>query len=161
MVGTSGMMDGQVGAVRTALDNSGYKDVSILGYAVKYASAFYGPFRDAVESSLEGDRRTYQQDSANLRESLREVRLDVQEGADIVMVKPALPYLDVISAVRDVTDVPVFAYQVSGEFAMVEAAAANGWLDRERVILETLHSIKRAGAQGILTYWAAEAARML
>lgn len=161
MVGTSGMMDGQVGAVRTALDQAGYQDVSILAYAVKYASAFYGPFRDAVESSLEGDRRTYQQDSANLRESLREIRLDVEEGADIVMVKPALPYLDVISAVRDVTDVPVFAYQVSGEYAMVEAAAANGWLDRERVMLETLHSIKRAGAQGILTYWAAEAARLI
>ncbi|HZM82062.1 MAG TPA: porphobilinogen synthase [Candidatus Limnocylindrales bacterium] len=161
MVGTSGMMDGQVGAVRTALDNSGYQNVSILAYAAKYASAFYGPFRDAVESTLSGDRKTYQQDPANLREALREVRLDVEEGADIVMVKPALPYLDVISAVCDMTDVPVFAYQVSGEYAMVEAAAANGWLDRERVMLETLHSIKRAGAQGILTYWAAEVARLL
>jgi len=161
MVGTSGMMDGQVGAVRTALDASGYQNVSILAYAAKYASAFYGPFRDAVESTLTGDRKTYQQDPANLREALREVRLDVAEGADIVMVKPALPYLDVISAVSGMTDVPVFAYQVSGEYAMVEAAAANGWLDRERVILETLHSIKRAGAQGILTYWAAEAARLI
>jgi porphobilinogen synthase len=161
MVGTSGMMDGQVGAVRAALDASGHQNVSILAYAVKYASAFYGTFRDAVESSLEGDRRTYQQDTANLREALREVRLDVEEGADIVMVKPALPYLDVISAVSGVTDLPVFAYQVSGEFAMVEAAAANGWIDRERAMLETLHSIKRAGAQAILTYWAAEAARML
>jgi porphobilinogen synthase len=161
MVGTSGMMDGQVGAVRTALDKAGYKDVSILAYAAKYASAFYGPFRDAVESTLTGDRKTYQQDPSNLRDALREVRLDVEEGADIVMVKPALPYLDVISAVRDMTDVPVFAYQVSGEFAMVEAAAANGWLDRERIMLETLHSIKRAGAQGILTYWAAEAARLI
>ena len=161
MVGTSGMMDGQVGAVRTALDASGYQNVSILAYAAKYASAFYGPFRDAVESTLTGDRKTYQQDPANLREALREVRLDVAEGADIVMVKPALPYLDVISAVSGMTDVPVFAYQVSGEYAMVEAAAANGWLDRERVILETLHSIKRAGAQGILTYWAAEAARLV
>ena len=157
MVGTSGMMDGQVGAVRAALDQAGYQNVSILAYAAKYASAFYGPFRDAVESSLEGDRRTYQQDPANLRE----VRLDLAEGADIVMVKPALPYLDVISAVRSMTDVPVFAYQVSGEFAMVEAAAANGWLDRERVMLETLHSIKRAGAQAILTYWAAEAAGLV
>jgi len=161
MVGTSGMMDGQVGAVRAALDQAGYQNVSILAYAAKYASAFYGPFRDAVESSLEGDRRTYQQDPANLREALREVRLDLAEGADIVMVKPALPYLDVISAVRSMTDVPVFAYQVSGEFAMVEAAAANGWLDRERVMLETLHSIKRAGAQAILTYWAAEAAGLV
>ena len=161
MVGPSGMMDGQVGAVRTALDKAGYQNVTILAYAVKYASAFFGPFRDAVESTLVGDRKTYQQDPANLREALREVRLDVEEGADIVMVKPALPYLDVISAVSATTDVPVFAYQVSGEYAMVEAAAANGWLDRERAMLETLHSIKRAGAQGILTYWAAEAARLL
>jgi porphobilinogen synthase len=161
MVGTSGMMDGQVGAVRAALDQAGYQDVSVMAYAVKYASAFYGPFRDAVESSLEGDRRTYQQDPANLREAMREVRLDVEEGADIVMVKPALPYLDVVAAASAKTDIPVFAYQVSGEYAMVEAAAANGWLDRERVMLETLHSIKRAGAQGILTYWAAEAAVLL
>jgi porphobilinogen synthase len=161
VLGPSGMMDGQVGVVRRALDAAGFVDTSVLAYAVKYASAFYGPFREAVESTLEGDRRTYQQDPANLRESLREVDLDIAEGADMVMVKPALPYLDVISAVRDRVDVPVAAYQVSGEYAMVEAAAANGWLDRERVILETLTSIKRAGAQITLTYWAAEAARLL
>jgi porphobilinogen synthase len=161
VVGPSGMMDGQVGHVRSTLDKAGYTDVTILAYAAKYASAFYGPFRDAVESTLEGDRCTYQQDPSNLRESLREVRLDVAEGADIVMVKPALPYLDVISAVRDMVDVPVAAYQVSGEYAMVEATAANGWLDRDRIMLETLHSIKRAGAQIILTYWAVDAARAL
>ena len=161
MVGPSGMMDGQVRAVRRALDAAGHTDTAILAYAAKYASAFYGPFREAVESALEGDRRSYQQDPANLRESLREVELDVAEGADLVMVKPALPYLDVVSAVRARVDVPVAAYQVSGEYAMVEAAAANGWLDRERVILETLTSIKRAGAQLTLTYWAAEAAQLL
>ncbi|MET7707983.1 porphobilinogen synthase [Micromonospora sp. NPDC005189] len=161
MVGPSGMMDGQVGVVRRALDAAGYQDVAVLAYAAKYASAFYGPFRDAVESALEGDRRTYQQDPANLRESLREVALDVAEGADLVMVKPALPYLDVVAAVRAAVDVPVAAYQVSGEYAMVEAAAANGWIDRERVMLETLTSIKRAGAQIILTYWAVEAAGLL
>ena len=161
VVGPSGMMDGQVGVVRKALDAAGHQDVSVLAYAVKYASAFYGPFRDAVESALEGDRRTYQQDPANLRESLREVELDVAEGADMVMVKPALPYLDVVSAVRDAVNVPVAAYQVSGEYAMVEAAAANGWIDRERVMLETLTSIRRAGAQIILTYWAVEAAQLL
>ncbi|WBB74303.1 porphobilinogen synthase [Micromonospora sp. WMMD1128] len=161
MVGPSGMMDGQVGVVRKALDAAGHRDVSVLAYAVKYASAFYGPFRDAVESALDGDRRTYQQDPANLRESLREVELDVAEGADMVMVKPALPYLDVVSAVRAAVDVPVAAYQVSGEYATVEAAAANGWVDRERVMLETLTSIRRAGAQIILTYWAVEAAQLL
>ncbi|MCX5067808.1 porphobilinogen synthase [Micromonospora lupini] len=161
MVGPSGMMDGQVGVVRRALDAVGHQDVAVLAYAVKYASAFYGPFREAVESALEGDRRTYQQDPANLRESLREVELDVAEGADLVMVKPALPYLDVVSAVRAAVDVPVAAYQVSGEYATVEAAAANGWIDRERVMLETLTSIKRAGAQIILTYWAVEAAGLL
>ncbi len=161
VVGPSGMMDGQVGVVRRALDAAGHQDVTILAYAVKYASAFYGPFRDAVESALEGDRRTYQQDPANLRESLREVELDVAEGADMVMVKPALPYLDVVAAVRAAVDVPVAAYQVSGEYAMVEAAAANGWIDRERVMLETLTSIRRAGAQIILTYWAVEAAGLL
>jgi porphobilinogen synthase len=161
VVGPSGMMDGQVGVVRSALDSAGHTDVAILAYAVKYASAFFGPFRDAVESSLDGDRRTYQQDPANVRESLREVELDVAEGADIVMVKPALPYLDVLSAVRSHVDVPVAAYQVSGEYAMVEAAAANGWLDRDRVMMETLHSIKRAGASMILTYWAVDAARAL
>jgi len=161
MVGLSGMMDGQVGVVRRALDAAGHENVSILAYAVKYASAFYGPFREAVESALVGDRKTYQQDPANREESLREVRLDVAEGADLVMVKPALPYLDIISAVRSIVDVPVAAYQVSGEYAMVEAAAANGWIDRDRAILETLTSIRRAGAQLILTYWAVEAARAL
>jgi porphobilinogen synthase len=161
MVGPSGMMDGQVGAVRRALDAAGYQDVAILAYAVKYASAFYGPFREAVESSLVGDRKTYQEDPANRREALREVALDVAEGADIVMVKPALPYLDVIAAVRSTVDLPVAAYQVSGEYAMVEAAAANGWLDRDRVMLETLTAIKRAGAQMILTYWAVDAAHLI
>ncbi|MCI4062897.1 porphobilinogen synthase [Micromonospora sp. R77] len=161
VVGPSGMMDGQVGVVRRALDAAGHQDVAVLAYAAKYASAFFGPFRDAVESCLEGDRRTYQQDPANLRESLREVELDVAEGADMVMVKPALPYLDVVAAVRAAVDVPVAAYQVSGEYAMVEAAAANGWIDREQVMLETLTSIRRAGAQIILTYWAVEAAGLL
>ncbi|MFV2087781.1 porphobilinogen synthase [Micromonospora sp. LOL_021] len=161
MLGPSGMMDGQVGVVRRALDAAGYTDTALLAYAAKYASAFYGPFRDAVESALVGDRRTYQQDPANLRESLREVELDVAEGADLVMVKPALPYLDVVAAVRQRVHVPVAAYQVSGEYAMVEAAAANGWIDRDRVILETLTSIRRAGAQIILTYWATEVANAL
>ncbi len=161
MVGPSGMMDGQVRVVRRALDAAGHQDTAILAYAAKYASAFYGPFREAVESALEGDRRTYQQDPANLRESLREVELDVAEGADLVMVKPALPYLDVIAAVRERVDVPVAAYQVSGEYAMVEAAAANGWLDRDRTILETLMGIRRAGADIVLTYWATEVAGRL
>ena len=161
VLGLSGMMDGQVAAVRQALDAAGRTDVGILAYAAKYASACYGPFRDAVESPLQGDRRTYQQNPANAREALREVALDVAEGADIVMVKPALPYLDVIAAVRASVDIPVAAYQVSGEYAMVEAAAANGWLDREQVVVETLTSIRRAGAQLILTYWAVEAARLL
>jgi len=161
MVGLSGMMDGQVGAVRSALDDSDLSDISVLAYAVKYASAFYGPFRDAVESALTGDRLTYQQDPPNGREALREVALDVAEGADIVMVKPALPYLDVVSAVRAAVDVPVAAYQISGEYSMVESAAANGWLDRERGILETLTSIHRAGADIILTYWAAEVGALL
>jgi porphobilinogen synthase len=161
VLGLSGMMDGQVGAARRALDAAGFSDTILLAYAAKYASAFYGPFRDAVESSLSGDRRSYQQDPANSREALREVALDLAEGADIVMVKPALPYLDVVSAVASTVDVPVAAYQVSGEYAMVEAAAANGWLDRERVIMETITSIRRAGAQIILTYWAVEAANLL
>jgi porphobilinogen synthase len=161
MVGPSGMMDGQVGVVRRALDAAGYQDVAILAYTAKYASAFFGPFREAVESALVGDRMTYQQSPANIREALRELALDVAEGADIVMVKPALPYLDVVSAVRAAVDIPVAAYQVSGEYAMVEAAAANGWLDRERTILETLTSVRRAGAQMILTYWAVEVARLL
>jgi porphobilinogen synthase len=161
LVGTSGMMDGQVAAVRAGLDAVGRTDVSVLAYAAKYASAFYGPFRDAVESSLVGDRRTYQQDVANGREALREVALDVAEGADIVLVKPALGYLDVVAAVAAAVDVPVAAYQVSGEYAMVEAAAARGWLDRERTVLETLTSIERAGASILLTYWAAEVAGWL
>jgi len=161
MVGPSGMMDGQVGVIRKALDRAGFQDTSILAYSVKFASAFYGPFREAVESTLKGDRRQYQEDPPNLREALREVDLDVAEGADIVMVKPALAYLDVIAAVRDRVTVPVAAYQVSGEYAMVEAAAANGWIDRDRVIMESLTSIKRAGAQIILTYWATEVAQRL
>jgi porphobilinogen synthase len=161
LVGPSGMMDGQIGVIRRALDQAGYQDVSVLAYAAKFAGAFYGPFREAVESTLEGDRRQYQQDPPNIREALREVDLDVAEGADIVMVKPALPYLDVIAAVRERVQIPVAAYQVSGEYAMVEAAAANGWIDRERVIMESLTSIKRAGAQITLTYWATEAARLL
>jgi porphobilinogen synthase len=161
MVAPSGMMDGQIGVVRRALDKANFQDISILAYAAKYAGAFYGPFREAVESTLQGDRRQYQQAPGNIREALREVDLDVAEGADIVMVKPALPYLDVIAAVRDRVDIPVAAYQVSGEYAMVEAAAANGWIDRERVILESLTSIKRAGAQITLTYWATEAAQLL
>ena len=160
MVGPSGMMDGQVGVVRQALDAAGHQDVSILAYAAKYASGLYGPFREAVESSLVGDRKTYQQDPPNLHEALREVALDVAEGADIVMIKPALPYLDVIAAVRSTVDIPVAAYHISGEYSMVEAAVANGWLERDRVILETLTSIKRAGAQLILTYWAVDAARL-
>jgi porphobilinogen synthase len=160
LLGTSGMMDGQVGAVRAALDDAGRPDVGILAYAPKYASAFYGPFREAVNSSLTGDRKAYQQDhSRDVREALAEVALDVAEGADIVMVKPALPYLDVLRAVADASPVPVAAYQISGEYAMVEAAAERGWLDRDRVIAETLTSIRRAGASIILTYWAAEVAR--
>ena len=161
MVGPSGMMDGQVAAVRRALDESGFQDTAVLAYSAKYASAFFGPFREAVESSLQGDRRTYQQNPANARESLREVRLDIEEGADMVMVKPALSYLDIVRQVADLAEVPVAAYQVSGEYAMVEAAAANGWLDRERTILETLTSVRRSGATSVLTYWAVEAARML
>ncbi|WP_372408448.1 porphobilinogen synthase [Streptomyces luteireticuli] len=161
VVGPSGMMDGQVGVVRAALDAAGHQDVSILAYTAKYSSAFYGPFREAVASSLSGDRKTYQQDPANARESLRELALDLAEGADMVMVKPALPYLDVLHRVAESVDVPVAAYQISGEYAMVEAAAANGWIDRERAIEETLTSIKRAGANMILTYWATEFARRL
>jgi porphobilinogen synthase len=162
LLGTSGMMDGQVAAVRQALDAAGHVDTGILGYAPKYASGFYGPFREAVNSSLQGDRASYQQDaSRSVADALAEVALDVAEGADIVMVKPALPYLDVLRAVADAAPVPVAAYQISGEYAMVEAAAANGWLDRERVILETLTSIKRAGASIVLTYWATEVANLL
>ena len=158
LVGPSGMMDGQVGAIRSALDAAGHQDVAILAYAAKYASAFFGPFREAVGSSLEGDRRTYQQDPANAREAVREALLDVAEGADIVMVKPALGYLDLVARVRDAVDLPVAAYNVSGEYAMVEAAAERGWIDRERAIDETVLSIRRAGADIVLTYWAAEIA---
>jgi porphobilinogen synthase len=161
MVGPSGMMDGQVAAIRAALDGAGHVDVAILAYSAKYSSAFYGPFREAVDSSLQGDRRTYQQDPANAREGVREALLDVAEGADLVMVKPALGYLDVVRRVRDAVDVPVAAYNVSGEYSMVEAAAARQWIDRERAILEVLTSIRRAGADVVLTYWAAEAARLL
>ncbi len=164
VLGLSGMMDGQVGAVRTALDADGRIDTALLAYSAKYASGFYGPFRDAVESSLVGDRRAYQQDSPNLDEALREVALDIAEGADLVMIKPALPYLDVLRRVADAaagTGVPVAAYQVSGELAMVEAAAERGWLDRDRAVLETLTSIRRAGADVIVTYWAVDAARLL
>ncbi|ACU40524.1 porphobilinogen synthase [Actinosynnema pretiosum subsp. pretiosum] len=161
LVGPSGMMDGQVGFIRNALDEAGFTDTGILAYTAKYSSALYGPFRDAVESQLKGDRKTYQQDPANVRESLRELALDLAEGADVVMVKPALPYLDVLRQVADASDVPVAAYQISGEYAMVEAAAANGWIERERTVLELLTSIRRAGADIVLTYWAAEAATWL
>ncbi|GAA2552298.1 porphobilinogen synthase [Pseudonocardia hydrocarbonoxydans] len=161
LLGPSGMMDGQVGVIRDALDAAGHTDTGILAYTAKYASAFFGPFREAVDSQLKGDRKAYQQDPANVRESLRELALDLEEGADLVMVKPAMSYLDVLRAVAEVADVPVAAYQVSGEYAMVEAAAANGWLDRERTIAETLTSIRRAGADLVLTYWATEAALRL
>ncbi|KJY39779.1 porphobilinogen synthase [Streptomyces sp. NRRL S-495] len=161
LVGPSGMMDGQIGVVRRALDEAGHQDVGILAYTAKYASAFYGPFREAVGSSLKGDRKSYQQDPANAREALRELELDIAEGADLVMVKPGMAYLDILRQVADASPVPVSAYQVSGEYAMVEAAAANGWIDRERMILETLTSLRRAGAEQILTYWALEAAAMV
>jgi porphobilinogen synthase len=161
VVGPSGMMDGQIGHIRSALDEAGYIDTGILAYSAKYSSALYGPFRDAVESQLTGDRKTYQQDPANAREALREVQLDLDEGADMVMVKPAMFYLDVLSEVAKMSDVPVAAYQISGEYAMIEAAARNGWIDRERSVLESLTSIRRAGADIILTYWATEAARWL
>jgi len=161
LLGLSGMMDGQVAAVRSALDEAGHQDALVLAYAAKYASAFYGPFREAVESTLQGDRMTYQQDPGNATEALREVRLDVAEGADVVMVKPALPYLDVLRQVADAVEVPVAAYQVSGEYAMVEAAAAAGMIDRDRAVLESLTSIRRAGAQIVLTYWALEVAARL
>ncbi len=162
LLGTSGMMDGQVGAVRHALDAEGLTDTGILGYAPKYASSFYGPFREAVNSSLTGDRKSYQQDNTrSADEALIEVAMDVAEGADIVMVKPALPYLDILAAVAAASPVPVAAYQISGEYSMVEAAAERGWIDRERAIVETLTSIKRAGASMILTYWAVEAAGLV
>lgn len=160
VVAPSGMMDGQVAAIRSALDTAGFSDVAILAYSAKFASAFYGPFRDAAECAPQfGDRRGYQQDVANAREALREIRLDLAQGADMVMVKPALGYLDIVRAVRDLVDVPLAAYQVSGEYAMVEAAAARGWIDRRAVIEEILLGIRRAGADFVLTYWATEAAR--
>ncbi len=160
VVAPSDMMDGRVGAIRQALDGAGFADTAILSYAAKYASAFYGPFREAADSAPQfGDRRGYQMDPANLREALREVRLDVAEGADIVMVKPALPYLDVIRAVRESVEVPVAAYNVSGEYAMVKAAAQKGWIDEKRIVLETLTSIRRAGAEIILSYHAKDFAR--
>jgi len=161
VVGPSGMMDGQVAAVRDGLDAAGFTDVAILAYAAKFASAFYGPFREAVASTLIGDRRTYQQDSANAREALREISLDLDEGADIVMVKPAMSYLDIVAAAAEISPVPVAAYQVSGEYAMISAAAANGWVDRRAAALEALTGIRRAGADIVLTYWAAEAAEWL
>ena len=159
MVSPSGMMDGQVAAIRTALDQAGHADVAILAYSAKYASAYFGPFREAVGSTLKGDRRTYQQDPANRREGLFEALLDAAEGADMLMVKPAGPYLDVLADVAAASDIPVAAYQVSGEYSMVEAAAANGWIDRTRVIDESLTGIFRAGADSVLTYWALEVAR--
>jgi porphobilinogen synthase len=161
LVAPSGMMDGQVGAVRGALDAAGFAGVGILAYTAKYASAFYGPFREAVASSLDGDRRTYQLDPANAREAVREIALDLAEGADVIMVKPALAYLDIVRAAADLSDVPVAAYCISGEYAMVEAAAAAGAIDRDAAILEALTSIRRAGADIVLTYWATEVARKL
>jgi len=161
MVGTSGMMDGQVGAVRRHLDSANHFDVLILAYAAKFASAFYGPFRDAVESQLIGDRKSYQQDPANRRDSLREIRLDVVEGADIIMVKPTLAYLDILAAASQIVDVPTAAYIVSGEMAMLESAAAQGFVDRERGIMEIMTSVRRAGASVICTYWALEVARLI
>ncbi|MEU0226871.1 porphobilinogen synthase [Streptomyces sp. NPDC006284] len=161
VVGPSGMMDGQIGVVRDALDQIGREDVAVLAYTVKYASAFYGPFREAVGSSLRGDRKTYQQDAANARDAMRELALDLEEGADMVMVKPAGPYLDILAKVAEASDVPVAAYQISGEYSMIEAAAEKGWIDRDRAIIEALTGIKRAGARNILTYWATEVARTL
>jgi porphobilinogen synthase len=164
VIAPSDMMDGRVGAIRKALDNAGFSHVAILSYAAKYASAFYGPFRDAVGSANnlgKSDKKTYQMDPSNSSEALREVALDIAEGADMVMVKPGMPYLDVVARVKDAFKVPTFAYQVSGEYAMLCAAAANGWLDREKVILESLLSFKRAGADGVLTYFALEAAKLL
>ncbi|WP_301488306.1 porphobilinogen synthase [Corynebacterium sp.] len=161
IVSPSGMMDGQIGAIREGLDAAGFEDVAIMAYSAKYASAFFGPFREAVGSSLEGDRRTYQQDPANYRESMLEVDLDIEEGADFVMVKPALPYLDVLAGTAERSPVPVAAYQVSGEYAMIKAAGANGWVDEQAVMMESLIAIKRAGADQIFTYFATEAARIL
>ena len=161
VVGPSGMMDGQVRVIREALDDAGHEDTAILAYAAKYSSAFYGPFRDAVDSALQGDRKTYQMDAANRTEALLEVSLDLEEGADMVMVKPAMSYLDIVRDVAEMADVPVSAYQISGEYAMIEAAAANGWIDRRAAITESVLSIRRAGADTVLTYWAAELGRWM
>ena len=161
ILGLSGMMDGQVAAVRHALDATGHHDVVVLAYAAKFASAFYGPFREAVDSQLVGDRRTYQQDAANGREALRELELDVAEGADIVMVKPGMPYLDVLADAAAASPVPIWAYQISGEYAMIEFASQAGAIDREPAILESLIGFKRAGADAVLTYWATEVAQLL
>jgi porphobilinogen synthase len=161
IVSPSGMMDGQVAAIRAGLDAAGLTDVAILAYAAKFASAFYGPFREAVDSGLTGDRRTYQQDTGNSREALREISLDIDEGADIVMVKPAMAYLDIVRAAAEISPVPVAAYQVSGEYAMIAAAAANGWIDGRATALESLLSIRRAGADIVLTYFAVDAAGWL
>lgn len=161
VVGPSGMMDGQVAAIRDGLDAAGHEDVAILAYAAKFASAFYGPFREAVSSSLVGDRRTYQQDPGNIREAVHEIELDIEEGADMVMVKPAMSYLDVVRAAADISPVPVAAYQISGEYAMISAAAANGWIDLQASALESLIGIRRAGADIVLTYWAADVAGWL
>ncbi|MFK3677742.1 porphobilinogen synthase [Microbacterium sp. NPDC090218] len=161
LLGLSGMMDGQVAVIRAALDAEGFTDTLLLAYAAKYASAFYGPFREAVDSQLQGDRRTYQLDPGNRREGVREAVVDEAEGADIVMVKPAMAFLDVLREVRDTVSIPVWAYQVSGEYAMIEAAGANGWIDRRAAVLESLLSIRRAGAEAVLTYWATEAAGWL
>jgi porphobilinogen synthase len=163
IIAPSDMMDGRVGAIRTALDQAEFTDVSIMAYAAKYASAFYGPFRDAVGSSatLSGDKRTYQMDPCNTDEALREVELDILEGADMVMVKPGMPYLDILRRVKDAFGIPTFAYQVSGEYAMIMAAAQNGWLDGEKAMLESLIAFKRAGASGVLTYFAPRVAQMI
>jgi len=162
IIAPSDMMDGRVGAIRNALDHAGLVNTPILSYAAKFASGFYGPFREAADSTPQfGDRRSYQMDGANVREAMREIELDVEEGADMIMVKPAMPYLDVIAAARERFDLPLAAYQVSGEYAMIEAAARNNWIDRERVMMESLVSIRRAGASIILTYYAKEAARLL
>ncbi len=161
MLGTSGMMDGQVGAVRTALDEAGLHKIAILAYAAKYASAFYGPFRGAVDSQLKGDRKTYQQDPANLKESMREISLDIEEGADIIMVKPGMMYLDVVHAASQFVDLPIASYIISGEMAMIESAADAGAINREQAILEILLSTQRAGAKIICTYWALEVAQLL
>lgn len=162
IIAPSDMMDGRVGAIRAGLDQSGFNNTPVLSYAAKFASGFYGPFREAADSAPQfGDRRSYQMDGANLREAMREIELDIQEGADMIMVKPAMPYLDVIAEARRRFDLPIAAYQVSGEYAMLQAAIRNGWLDKDRVILESLVSIRRAGAELILTYFAKEATRLL